>query len=125
MILVPLRTRSSQLDSPQLCANFGFAALVFNAPFPPMGRPHVDPLLAFRVDPPGENAPACENERMRPVPIEDSKLEVAVERRGRNGLPHGFLIGRGAGAALIWIKAAVADCAAPRSSAPHPPATGK
>src|ERR1043166_229358 len=27
MILVPLRTRSSQSDSPQLCANFGFAAL--------------------------------------------------------------------------------------------------
>jgi len=41
---------------------------------------------------------------MRPVTIEDGKLEIAVEWRCCNGLPHAFLIGHGAGAALIWIN---------------------
>ena len=53
-----------------------------------MGGPHVDPLPGFRVDPAGEDAPAREHERVRPVPVDDGKFEIAIEGRVGNRLPH-------------------------------------
>ena len=72
--------------------------LVLCSPLAPVGRPHVDPLVGFRVDPAGENPPAREHERVRAVAVEDGEFEVAVERRVGDRLPHVRLIatpGRG------------------------------
>ena len=65
--------------------------LIFLPPVAPVGRPHVDALFGFRVDPAGENTPAREHERVRALAVEDGEFEVAVERRAGDRLPHARL----------------------------------
>lgn len=57
-----------------------------------MGRPHVDPLLGFGIDPPGENPAARKHERVRALAVEDGELKVAVEGRAGDRLPHARLV---------------------------------
>lgn len=57
-----------------------------------MGRPHVDPLFGFRADPAGENPPAREDERVRAITIKNGELEIAVEGRAGDRLPHARLL---------------------------------
>jgi hypothetical protein len=61
-------------------------------PRPPVGRTHVNQLLRCRIDPTMLGAPARKCERMFAIFINDSQLQIAVERRGQNRLPdHQFL----------------------------------
>lgn len=62
-------------------------------PFPPMGRPHVQPFLGLYFHPAVENAAAREHKRMRAVIIDDGQFKVAVERRGGYLLPHSISVG--------------------------------
>ena len=68
-------------------------ALLRVPPFPPMGRPHVQPFLGLHFHPAVENAAAREHERMRAVIIDDGQFKVAVERRGGYMLPHSVSVG--------------------------------
>jgi hypothetical protein len=43
---------------------------------------------------------------VRTLLLDDGQLEVTVERRCENGLPHAFSIPQVAAAALMWINAA-------------------
>ena len=40
-------------------------------PWPPMCRPHVDPLDGFCLDPPAQDTPAGEPEGVRPIVVDD------------------------------------------------------
>ena len=53
-----------------------------------MRRAHVQPLAAMRIHPARGDAPAGKYQGMRPILIEDGQLDIAVDRRGRYGLPH-------------------------------------
>ena len=68
-------------------------ALLRVPPFPPMGRPHVQPFLGLYFHPAVENAAAREHKRMRAVIIDDGQFKVAVERRGGYLLPHLISVG--------------------------------
>jgi hypothetical protein len=46
-----------------------------------MGRLHIYSPLGFSIDPTSEDATARKYKRSRAVPIYNSKLEVAIERR--------------------------------------------
>ena len=61
---------------------------VATAPFPPMGRADVQPLLGFHLYPTGGDAPAREHECVQAVIVDDGKFEITVEWRGRNVFPH-------------------------------------
>ena len=54
---------------------------LFLLPLAPMGRPNVQPLPGLRIHPTTNDAPAGENQRMGPITVDDSKLNIAVERR--------------------------------------------
>ena len=69
------------------------AALLGVPPFPPMGRPHVEPLFGLHFHPAVENAAAREHERMRAIIIDDGQFKIAVERRGGYFLPHFISVG--------------------------------
>lgn len=68
-------------------------ACLRDPPIPPMGRPHVQPLLGLHFHPSVENTPAREYEHMRAVIIDDGQFKVAVERRGGYLLPHSVKFG--------------------------------
>jgi len=53
-----------------------------------MGRPHLDGLLGFGVDPSVRRAAAGEYEDVLALAVDDGEFEVALERRGCNWLPH-------------------------------------
>jgi len=55
-----------------------------------MRRVDVDALARQRVHPPIQDAPAGKHEGVRAVPVDDRKLEIAVERRVGDRLPHFF-----------------------------------
>jgi len=52
-----------------------------------MGRADVDLLLGFGVDPPAGGAATGERESVRPIPIKDGELKLAIERCGGDRLP--------------------------------------
>ena len=63
-------------------------------PFPPMGRPHVNELPGFRVDPPPKDTSAGKDKGMRTVSAQDREFDVAVEWCSRYGVPiHNKFIG--------------------------------
>jgi hypothetical protein len=47
-----------------------------------MSRAHVDSLPRLRADPPGQDAAARKDKRVRAVSVDDGQLEITVERRG-------------------------------------------
>jgi hypothetical protein len=53
-----------------------------------MGRPDFNPLLSFSINPPIESATTREDDCVFAVRVEDGKLKVLIEWRGRDGLPH-------------------------------------
>lgn len=53
-----------------------------------MGRLHVDPLLGLRIHPAVGHAAAWKDERVRAVRIDDGQLEIALEWRSGDRLPH-------------------------------------
>ena len=76
--------------------------LAVAVPFPPVRRINVDPVLGDGVHRPAENAPARENKRVLTVIVDDSEVEVAVERRAGYRFPiHWCIIPRDPGPALI------------------------
>ena len=48
---------------------------------------HVNLLFGFCADPAAGNAPAGERKNVRPIPLKDGQLKLAIERRGRDRLP--------------------------------------
>jgi len=58
-----------------------------------MCRAHFDPFLRFGIHPTARNPTAGEDERVVPVVVDDGKLKIAVERRGKYGLPHKLFMG--------------------------------
>jgi hypothetical protein len=47
---------------------------------------HVDVLFGFCTDPSADNTTTSECESVRAVPVKDSQLKLAIERRGRDRL---------------------------------------
>src|SRR6185312_10175491 len=58
------------------------------APVPPVRRVHFETLLGRRIHPAAENAPTGEHQHMRADAVDDGKLEIMIERRARDRLPH-------------------------------------
>jgi hypothetical protein len=52
-----------------------------------MCRADVNRPFGFCVDPSAEDAPARKHERVRALPVDDRQFKVAIERRGRYGVP--------------------------------------
>jgi len=48
---------------------------------------HVNLLFGFCANPAAGNPPAGERKSMRPIPLKDGQLKLAIERRGRDRLP--------------------------------------
>jgi len=48
---------------------------------------HVNLLFGFCANPAAGNTPAGEGENVRPIPLKDGQLKLAIERRGRDRLP--------------------------------------
>lgn len=48
---------------------------------------HVNLLFGFCADPAAGNTAASERESVRPIPLKDGQLKLAIERRGRDRLP--------------------------------------
>lgn len=71
--------------------------LLVVAPFPPVGRAHVEPFFGTGIHPAADNAPACENQRVRAIAVDDRQFEVAAIGRAGDGLPHSSIFGRIAG----------------------------
>jgi len=55
--------------------------LVGVRPIAPVGRPHVDPLLGFSVDPSAENTTARKRESMRSMVTDHREFEITVKWR--------------------------------------------
>ena len=53
-----------------------------------MRRMYLEPLLRLRVHPAAKDAAARENQRVGSVNVDHGDLDVAIERRRRNMLPH-------------------------------------
>ena len=53
-----------------------------------MGRVNVDRFVADDVDPTMQDAAAGKNERVRSAAVQHGKLEIMIERGGRNRLRH-------------------------------------
>jgi hypothetical protein len=53
-----------------------------------MGRPDINPLVRFRIHPALGDAAAWKDESVRPIGIDHGELNLAVEWRGRDRLPH-------------------------------------
>ena len=49
---------------------------------------HLDPLRVGSIHPTAENASARKNKHMRAIMVDDGKLEITIERCGRDRLPH-------------------------------------
>jgi hypothetical protein len=49
---------------------------------------HLDPPLAFGLDPSAQNTPARKGNRTHTCIVDNRKLKIAVERRGEYGVPH-------------------------------------
>ena len=64
------------------------ALVAAGRPFAPVSRAHVQPLAAVRIHPARGDTPAGKNQGMRPIPVEDGQFDIAVDRRGRYGVPH-------------------------------------
>lgn len=52
-----------------------------------MSRAHVNLLFGFCANPAAGNTPAGERKSVRPIPLKDGQLKLAIERRGRDRLP--------------------------------------
>jgi hypothetical protein len=63
-------------------------ALAAVLPFAPMGRIDIEPLARFPPDPAVGNAPASKYQGVLAMLVDDGKFDLAVEGRGRGGLPH-------------------------------------
>lgn len=48
---------------------------------------HVNLLFGFCANPAAGNTPAGEGKSVRPIPLKDGQLKLAIERRGRDRLP--------------------------------------
>jgi hypothetical protein len=48
---------------------------------------HVNLLFGFCADPAAANTAASERESVRPIPLKDGQLKLAIERGGRDRLP--------------------------------------
>ena len=57
-------------------------------PIAPMRRAHVQPLARLRVDPAAADAPTGKHQRMWAVAVDNGQLEVAIEGRAGDFLPH-------------------------------------
>jgi hypothetical protein len=55
---------------------------------------HLDPLLVGGIHPAAKNAPAREHQRMRAIAVDDRQLEITVEGRSRDWLPHAAIDAR-------------------------------
>jgi hypothetical protein len=53
-----------------------------------VSRAHIQPLAALRIHPARGDTPARKYQSMRPILIEDGQFDIAVDRRGRYGVPH-------------------------------------
>jgi hypothetical protein len=60
-----------------------------------MRRVNVDPLLRACPGPAFRNAAAGKDQRVRAALVENGKLEIAIEGRCRNRLPHSRTLGAG------------------------------
>jgi len=52
-----------------------------------MSRAHVNLLFGFCANPAAGNTPAGERKSVRPIPLKDGQLKLAIERRGGDRLP--------------------------------------
>jgi hypothetical protein len=48
---------------------------------------HVNLRFGFCANPAAGNTPAGERKSVRPIPLKDGQLKLAIERRGRDRLP--------------------------------------
>ena len=55
-----------------------------------MGRVHIYPALALRIDPAAGDASTGERQRVLVIMTEHRQFEIAIKWRGRNRLPHGM-----------------------------------
>ena len=53
-----------------------------------MGRVDIETRARLRLHPAPDNAPARKNQSVRAVAIDHRELEIAIERRAGDGLPH-------------------------------------
>ena len=66
----------------------GLAQLVCRGPFPPMRRPHGQPLFRSGFHPAAGDPPAGKHQSMRAFLIDDGESKVPVKRRAGDDLPH-------------------------------------
>jgi hypothetical protein len=58
-------------------------------PRSPVSGAHINPSVRLRVDPSPEHAAARKHEPVRAVIVDNGQLQILVEWRAGDGLPHG------------------------------------
>jgi hypothetical protein len=66
---------------------------------------HINPSVRLGVDPSAGHTAARKNESVGTIIVDDGQLQISIERRIRDGVPHIKKIARVLGGALIQRKA--------------------